>query len=221
MFENLRDAFLEAIANFKEELAREEVPGTVDRLFLGMKNELAEARAHLASLEKQIEQTRVQVARDEKEEATCRRRGEMARKVDDEETARIAFEYATRYERRREVLERKVVALDDERVIRAADLKEMADRLRAAQNKRDTLATAADSRDSDEATRAADDLFEERDRMAGEMNTSARGPWRSQTMDDLDREYKDLRVDPWAPPPESEIDPDAALEDLKRKMGRE
>ena len=221
MFENLRDAFLEAIANFKEELAREEVPGTVDRLFLGMKNELADAKKRLAALEKQIEHARIQVKRDRKEEVTCRRREEMARKVGDDETARIACEYAERYERRRAVLERKVLALDDERVLRAAELREMAERLSEAQEKRDTLAAAAGSRNSDETVRAADDLFEELDRMAGEMSDSARGPRSSRAIDDIDREYRDLRIDPWAPADESEIDPEAALEELKRKMGRD
>jgi hypothetical protein len=195
MFENLRDAFREAIANFKEELAREEVPGTVDRLFLGMKNELAVAKSHLAALEKQIEHARIQVKRDGDEEVTCRRRGEMARKVSDEETARIAFEYAVRYKRRRAVLERKIVALDDERVIRAVELQEMAERLSEAQDKRDTLAAAAGSRNSNETTRAADDLFDELDRMAGEMTDPGPGSRQSRAMDDIDRELRDLRVD--------------------------
>ena len=221
MFENLHDAFREAIANFKEELAREEVPGTVDRLFLGMKNELADAKRHLAALEKQIEHARIQVKRDSNEEATCRRRGEMAREVSDEETADIAFEYAERYERRRAVLERKVVALDDERVIRAVELQEMAERLREAQEKRDTLAAAAGSRNSDETIRAADDLFEELDRMAGEMTDPSPGPRQAREMDDIDREFRDLRVDPWAPIQESEMDPNAALKELKRKMSLE
>ena len=221
MFENLRDAFREAIANFKEELSREEVPGTVDRLFLGMKNELADAKRHLAALEKQIEHTRAQVKRDGNDEATCRRRGEMARKVSDDETARIAFKYAERYERRRAVLERKVVALNDERGIRTVELQEMAERLREAQEKRDTLAAAAGSRNSDETTRAADDLFEELDRMAGEMTDPAPGTRQSRAMDDIDREFRELRVDPWAPVQESEMDPEAALEELKRKMRRD
>jgi hypothetical protein len=221
MFENLRDAFREAIANFKEELAREEVPGTVDRLFLGMKNELADAKSRLDALEKQIEHARIQVKRDGDEEVTCRRRGEIARKVSDEETARIAFEYAVRYERRRAVLERKIVALDDERVIRAVELQEMVGRLSEAQDKRDTLAAAAGSRNSDETIRAADDLFDELDRMAGEMTNTGPGSRQSRAMDDIDQEFRDLRVDPWAQVQESEMDPDAALEELKRKMRRE
>ena len=196
MFENLRDAFRKAIANFKEELAREEVPGTVDRLFLGMKNELADAKSHLAALDQQIAHARIQVKRDGDEEVTCRRRGDIARKVSDEDTARIAFEYAVRYERRRTVLERKIVALDDERVIRAVELQEMAERLSEAQDKRDTLAAAAGSRNNDETTRAADDLFDELDRMAGEMTDPGPGSRQSHAMDDIDQELRDLRVDP-------------------------
>ena len=221
MFDNLRDAFRKAIANFKEELAREEVPGTVDRLFLGMKNELADAKSHLSALEKQIEHARIQVKHDGDEEVTCRRRGDIARKVSDEETARIAFEYAVRYERRRAVLERKIVALDDERVIRSVELQEMAERLSEAQDKRDTLAAAAGSRNSDETTRAADDLFDELDRMAGEMTGPGPGSRQSHAMDDIDQELRDLHVDQWAQGQESKMDPDPTLEELKRKMRRE
>ena len=187
MFENLRDAFREAIANFKEELSREEVPGTVDRLFLGMTNELAAAKLHLVALEKQIEHARTQVKRDGNDEETCRRRGEMARKVSDEETAHIAFEYAAHYERRRAVLERKAAALDDERVIRSVELQEMAERLREAQEKRAALAAATGSRNSDDPIRAAADLFAELDRMAGDMTDPAPGPRQSRATDDVDR----------------------------------
>jgi len=215
MFESLRDAFREAVANFKEEIDRDEVPEVVDRLFLGMKHELNEARDLLAGLEKQMEQARAQVKKDQDEEAVCRRRGEMASKVGDEETARIAIEFAVKYERRRTVLERKIVALDEERGIRVVELEEMTVHFTEAQQKRDDLAATAGSGDSNDAIRAADELFEEIDRMTGEMDEPIRRP---NTMDELEREFRDLRVDPWAPAPRREIDPDAALEELKRRM---
>ena len=105
MFDNLRDAFREAVENFKHELSRDDdVPPTVDRLLLAMRNELAQARDLVSALERQIADAQAQVARDQSEEDTCRRRAEMATKVGDEETARIALEYATRYERRRLVM---------------------------------------------------------------------------------------------------------------------
>ena len=112
------------------------------------------------------------------------------------------------------MLERKIVALDDERVIRAVELQEMAERLSEAQDKRDTLAAAAGSRNSDETTRAADDLFDELDRMAGEMTGPGPGSRQSHAMDDIDQELRDLHVDQWAQGQESKMDPDPTLEEL-------
>jgi phage shock protein A len=218
MFENLRDAFREAIANFKTEMGREDdVPPTVDRLLLGMQNEIAEAKATLRSLHAQLEQTRAQVLHESSEEATCRRREEMARKVGDEETARLAAEYAARHARRREVLDRKVLALDEEHAMRAAEVAEMHARVREAREKRDTLASADDGADT---TRAANDLFDEIDRLAGDLGDD---PPRARTrpMDDIGREYGDLRVDPWTEIERPPVDYEERLSDLKKRMGRE
>lgn len=222
MFENLRDAFLEAVENFKHEVNREEdVPETVDRLFLAMQDELTQTRRLLEGLEKQIADASAEVARDKGEEDTCRRRAEMAKKVGDEETARIAVEYAVRYERRRMVLERKVVALGEEREIRVVEMSEMTERLTEARAKRDTLHAAADEGDVAETARAADDLFEELDRMAGEMDPPV-GRSKRSAMDDLEAEFRELKVDPWAPiQRRTEADYDAALAELKRRMGKE
>ena len=220
MFDNLRDAFREAVENFKHELNRnDDVPPTVDRLLLAMHQELAQARELVAALEKQIADAQTQVARDRDEENTCRRRAEMATKVGDEETARIALEFATRYERRRVVMERKVVALDEERGIRVVEVTEMTERIEEARTKRDHLAEAAGGSDADETLRAADDLLDELDRMASEAESS-RGR-RGSPMDELEREFHDLRVDPYAPIKRRELDADAALEELKRRMRSE
>lgn len=188
MFENLRDALRDAIANFKYEVGRDDVPVTVDRLLLAMQNELADARVLIESLDQQIAQATIQVGRDRDEESTCRRRAQMAARVGDEETARIALEYAVRYERRRLVMERKVVALQEERSIRIVELTEMTERIEEARSKRDTLAAAAEGSDDDRAVRAADDLFDELDQMASAMDPSVRAD-RRRTMDDLEREF--------------------------------
>jgi phage shock protein A len=225
MFENLRDAFREAIENFKAELNKPfddvTVPGTVDRLLHGMQNEVVEAKATLRTLHAQLEQTRQQVLRESSEESTCRRREELARKVGDEETARLAAEYAAKHARRREVLERKAAALDEEHAMRAAEVAEMLARVREAQEKRDTLAAA----DGDqETTRAANELFDEIDRLAGDLDDEepARRP---RTADDIERhlekEYGDLLVDPWAEIERPQVNYDERLADLKKRMGRE
>jgi hypothetical protein len=142
----------------------------------------------------------------------------MAKKVGDEETARIAIDYAVKHERRRTVLEKKIVALDEERVMRVVEIDEMAVQITEAQKKRDDLAAAAGSSDTNDAIRAADDLFAEIDRMAAEMGGTRERSRRAEAMDELEREFRDLRVDPWARVPRREIDPDAALEELKRRM---
>jgi hypothetical protein len=64
MFEDLRGAFRDALENFKQELNRDDVPPTVDRLLLAMQSELAQARELVASLEKQIADARAQIERD-------------------------------------------------------------------------------------------------------------------------------------------------------------
>jgi phage shock protein A len=216
MFENLRDAFREAIENFKAELNKvDDVPPTVDRLLLGMQNEIAEVKDVLRALDEQIEQTRKQILHERTEEATCRRREELARKVGDEETARLAAEYAAKHARRREVLERKVAALEEERTMRAAEVDEMNASLREAREKRDTL---ADAEGSAETAQAANDLFAEIDRLAGDLDDDA-PPWSGpRTADDLVREYGDLHVDPWAEIERPHVDYDERLAELKKRM---
>lgn len=191
MFDDLRDAFREAVHNFRDELDRDDAPGSADRFFLGMARELGAARDLLAGLERQIEEARVLARRDADEEAVCRRRGELASRVGDEETARLALEYAVRHERRRVVLEKKIVALDEERQIRIVEIQEMTVQLESARSERDPGSGGG-----------------------SEASEHERAP----AMDDLEREFRELRVDPWAPSPRKEIDPDAALEALKRRM---
>ncbi|MSR35244.1 MAG: hypothetical protein EXR95_01195 [Gemmatimonadetes bacterium] len=213
MFENLRDAFREAVDNFRREVDQDDVPPIVDRLLIAMQSELAQARELVAALEKQIADAGAQITRDRDEEATCRRRAELANRVGDAETARIALKYAVRHERRRVVLERKVIALDEEHGIRVVELTEMTERAEEARSKRDTL---ADATGADDTLRAADDLFDELDRMASAAEGESQR--RGSPMDELEREFRDLRVDPWAPIPRRELDVDAALDELKRRM---
>lgn len=217
MFESLRDAFREAVQNFRDELNRDEVPGTVDRLLFGMQNEIREAKAALHSLHAQVEEARSQAARASAEESTCRRREELAQRVGDDDTARLALEYAARYARRRDVLERKAATLEEEHALRAGELAEMLARLREAQQKRDTLASAEDPSG---AARAADELFEELDRMAATLEEEEQTP-HARTGHDLEREYSDLKVDPWAPTERPFVDYNARLAELKKRMGRE
>ena len=215
MFEDLRRAFREAMDNFQQELNRDRVPGTVDRLLSGMVDEVTEAKTRLADLEQQLEKTRAESAREAREIETCDRRAAMAREIDDEETARVATEYGDRHRRRKEVLDMKAVALAEEVTLRRGEVDEMLEKVKEARARRDALAAETGRTGARESIRGADDLFAELDRMAERIGDTDAEASAAREMDDFD-----LRVDPDAPVRRPQVDYDAALEELKRRMGR-
>ena len=201
--------------NFQQELSRDRVPGTVDRLLSGMVDEVTEAKARLADLEQQLEKTRAESTREAKEIETCDRRAAMAREIGDEETARVASEYGDRHRRRKEVLDMKAVALAEEVTLRRGEVDEMLEKVKEARDRRDALAAETGRTGARESIRGADDLFAELDRMAERIGDTDAEASAAREMDDFD-----LRVDPDAPIRRPQVDYDAALEELKRRMGR-
>lgn len=128
MFEDLKTAWRQAVENFWRELQGD--AATAAGQAPGMRREIEHARSDLTRLEKQIEGA-VQRAESERgEAATARRRQDMARRIGDEETARIAGEYAVKHEEYAGVLERKVDVLRAERDLWRRDLIAMQDALR-------------------------------------------------------------------------------------------
>jgi phage shock protein A len=217
MFEDLRSAFREAVNNFKDEIGRDEVPETVDKLLLGMRNEVADAKVRIKELEDQMTRAVHESEREKKEAATCRRREKMARDIDDSETADVAAQYAEKHEERQTLLEHKAVALNDELAYRQKEVEEMLGKVKEAQAKRDSLTATAGRGGARDSIGAAGDLFSEMDRMAEKIgDESARGE-AAASMDPLD-----LHVDVDEPPPRPvDVDYDARLEELKRRMGEE
>lgn len=216
MFENLRDAFREAIANFKDELNRDQVPETVDRLLVGMRDEVADAKVRLKELDDLISRAEVEAAREKREAGTARRRGKMAADIGDEETVKVASEYAQKHEERQKLLEQKVVALRNERAHREEEIAEMLAKLKEAKASRDALAAKAGRSDARESIGAVDDLFSELDRMAEKIGDEDA---RARAAEDMD--FLDLDDDDFRGPPREEIDVDERLEELKRRMDRE
>lgn len=221
MFENLRSAFREAVDNFKEELNRDQVPEAVDRLLGGMREEVTEAKTRLHDLETGIQRALLEAEREKKEEATCVRREEMARKIGDEETARVAAEFRQKHAKRREVLEGKALALKRELEVRKAEIEEMIEQIKVAQKKRDALAAEAGRSTARDSIRGAQDLFDELDRMADKMEDDARTDEAEDILRDLaDTPGSDYGIDVEAPSRPA-VDVDARLAELKRKMGRD
>ncbi len=222
MFEDLRAAFREALDNFNKELSRENVSDTADKLLVGMKSEIVDEKAQVAGVEDQIAKTRAQIERLEKDTATARRREEMAREIDDDETVKLAAEFATKAEGHLGVLRKKEAALQEELAFRKGTLEEMWSQFNAAKEKRDALTATTQRSGARESISAATDLFDELDRMADKIEGTEARAEAAQAFDELDLDGpSEYHVDVDAAPPQQELDVDAALAELKRRMGKE
>lgn len=211
MFEKLRDAFREAVNNFQEEMSRDDVPETVDRLLRGMREEAAATQAHVKRLEQEIEVTRKIAEREGRDAQTCRRREELARKIGDEETARVAAEFAVKHENKRDVIRHKVEVLQEELVLRKSEVTEMVAKIKEAQKDRDAIAATASRSGARNTIRGAGDLFDELDRMADKIEGNEAS---ERAGEDVWEAMEDEAE-------EQEVDYDARLEELKRRMGQE
>jgi phage shock protein A len=224
MFEGLRSAFREAIENFNKELSREHIPESVDRLIVGMRDEIAEAKVQIGDLEKQIERTRAAVEKVKQEAATYRRRERMARDIEDGETAAVAADFAEKQEEHHRVLLQKVTAFEAELVYRRDEVGEMFEKVKEAQAKKDSLTATAGRSGARESLSEADQLFSELDRMAEKIDGERARGEAAEAMGDLDlgAPRSDMHIDLDAEAePEADVDFDARLAELKRRMGEE
>jgi phage shock protein A len=216
MFDNLRQAFQEAVDNFKDELGRDDVPETVSRLLREMKREAADTKAEIRRLEEAIRAAIEGVEKEKGEGKTCRRREEMALDISDEDTARVAREYAEKHEHRRNVLEHKALALKEELDMREEEFQEMIEAIKDADKNRDSLTATAGRASAHKSIDEADDLFFQMDRIADEIGSDDAQREAREEIDDLlddGRDRFESRLEP------EEIDVDARLDALKRAMG--
>lgn len=120
MFEDWKQAWRQAVENFQREL-RESDAGTPPRV-RAMEREIASASGALAKLDAEIRQSRREAENEREAEAVCRRREELARNVGDDETVRIATEFALRHGERAALFERKTAVLEEERTLLSRDV---------------------------------------------------------------------------------------------------
>ncbi len=218
MFDNLRQAFREAVDNFKDELGRDEIPEAVSRLLREMKREAADTKAEIRRLEEAIRGAIEGAEKAESEGKTCRRREQMAADISDEETARVAREYAEKHEHRRSVLERKALALKEELDMREEEFREMIETIKDAEKNRDGLTATVGRATARNSIEDADDLFSQLDRFADEIEGDAARREASGEVDDL---LDDRPDSPESRPDPAEIDVEARLEALKRAMKKQ
>lgn len=215
MFEDLRRAFREAVDNFREELNRDDVPENVDRLLKGMIDEVTESKARLADLESQLEKTEALLQHQRTELETARRREGMARGIGDEETAEVARSFAAKHEERVGILERKRGVLEEEVALLRAEVSQMMTQLKDARSRRDGLTAEAGRAGARNTIGESRDAFDEFDRMAAEIEgqDAEASAW-----EELARERSEFSIDFDEAPKRPEVDYDAALEELKRRM---
>ena len=219
MFEDLRAAFREALDNFNKELRRENVSEAADRLLIGMKHEIADEKVQIRELEAQLEKARTSARLEHEAGTTARRREKMARDIGDEETASIAAQHAAKHEGHGALLEKKAAAIAEEIEFRRGNVDEMIERFSDAKQKRDALSATAGRAGARKSFSEADDLFGELDRMAEKIEGERREGDAAEALDELDlgdSEYH-VRLDE-TPPTRDDLDVDAALAELKRRM---
>jgi phage shock protein A len=224
MFDELRAAFREALDNFNRELRRDQVPETVDRLLAGMRDEIVDEKAEVAGLEAQLQKTVSEAEREAENGRTCRRREEMARRIDDEETATLAAQHAAKHEGRHAVLLKKAEVTREELELRRRSVEEMVVKFEEARMKRDALSATSGRTGARQSFAEADDLFGELDRMAEKIEGERSDAEAAEILDSLDIEERSeyhVDFDADEAPPEPEMDVDAALAELKRRMGQE
>ncbi len=216
MFENLRRAFAEAVDNFNRELNRDAVPEHVDKLLVGMRSELVDAKAHIKKLTSDLAAARASFEKETHEVKTCLRREQMALEIGDAETAELARQYAEKHERRRMVLEQKVQALEDELGVAEADYASMTEQYKKAEASRASLTAQAGRAQARDSIQGAGDLFDRMDQIEEQIEDQDH---QAQAAREMDREFDLGGSDDFRVPPARDIDD--RLADLKRRMGED
>jgi hypothetical protein len=126
MFEDWKKAWRDAVENFRREMPESADDATAAATHVrAMRREVATARGALDRLQAEIVGARKDASAEREAEEVCRRRERLAANIGDDETVRIAVEFAERHAKRAEVLERKVEVLTAEHALLAQDLQSM------------------------------------------------------------------------------------------------
>lgn len=213
MFRDIQRVFRESMAAFRSELGRREPEDQVAELLSAMKREMVAARADLPLHREEVERSQRAVQRERAELEACERRKGMAERIGDEETARVAEEFAARHRERVLVLEQKAQAAEAELALRTREIEEMKARYQEADANRFALLAQLRRSGAQQRMRSAlggeEGAFADFDRMQEAVDGNASY---ADALDDL--------ADPTpAPPPPPDVDD--RLRELKRRMGKD
>jgi hypothetical protein len=150
MLEGIRRVWRETVEAFRSETEAREPEDVVAEMLGSMRREMVEQRVLISRLRDDLPVATRELEAERERLAACVRRREMAARIDDQETVRVASDYEERHRERVRVLEMKRVALEEELRVREAELEEM--RRRHAEADAGRAALVAELRGS---TRAA------------------------------------------------------------------
>lgn len=126
MWDDWKRAWEQAVENFERELNAPDADfASPSHRANAMSRDVQMARTALGRLEGDLEQAGKDLKGEEESEQTARRRADMAQRIEDAETVRIALEFAERHASRALILRRKVEVLRDELVMRREELASM------------------------------------------------------------------------------------------------
>jgi phage shock protein A len=215
MLNEILKVFRRSVAAFRDEVGAREPEDQVAALLAGMRRELVAAKAAIPAFEASLGGTKADLLRERSALEQCERRGVMANRIGDVETARVAEEFAVRHRERVVVLEQKVAAAEAELAMRRGEAQEMMLRYREADANRFALLA--------QIRRAG---AKERMRTAASDDEGAFADWnRMQSRVDDEAAYVDAlgELDSTPSPARTAEDPatvEARLQELKRRMGR-
>ena len=216
MLDALREAFRQAIVNFRTEL-RGGIRDEADTLLRGMRQELVALQLQTNQVEVDLRRARAELAKETIELETCLRREALARQAGDGETAAIARKFADAHRDRQEILSSKVEVLGRELEERKRSLAEATARFKAATVQREGLSATAGRTGARERLSEADSLFDEMDRMEERIEDfEARADGAEEVDEVLSGGTAAARSG--TPPPE-DADVVERLEALKRELG--
>jgi hypothetical protein len=216
MLDSLREAFRQAIINFRTEL-RGGIPDEADVLLRAMRQELVALQLQTNQVEVELRRVREEAAREDVALETCLRREALAQQAGDGETAAIARQFAEKHRIRQDILSSKVDVIGRELDERRRSLAESTARFKAAQVQREGLSATAGRAEGRDRMRGADALFEDFDRMGDRIHDfEARTDAAGEVDEALSAGSGSATA---STPPPGDTDLDAQLDALKRELG--
>jgi phage shock protein A len=139
MLNELQRLFKETWSAFRTELGRREPEDEVADLLGLMRQEMVRAKAVASELKEAARDAQGALRRERELLAECERRGQLAERIGDQETVRVAQEFADRHRERVAVLEAKAASTTSERDLQQRELAEMTQRYQNADRNRFVL----------------------------------------------------------------------------------